>query len=406
MAASFYTQPEGPALQSLHWELTRSDTVNIACARLSPDNGRSWAASEAISTHEERPDGVFRRFPMPGFVDPASGRLLMLRLEAVFASDTPKLDGPKSWCLHYTLTERNGTLVSEGQAMQDGEEFDAAHPFPGHWVGRNAIMMGAISNAPLSLPDGSILIPCQITPLGEDGEYANLGGGYTYSEILPLRLSWKEDGSPRWEALSPIKGDPGLSTRGLIEPVLGLLEDGRILLVMRGSNDVKPELPGYKWCAISSDGGNSWSEVAPWTYDDGTPFFSPSSCPQLVARSSGELLWFGNISESNPVGNAPRYPLVMGRVDRKSGLLVRDSVTSIDTRGEEDAAALQLSNFYAREDRETGDIVVHCARLFAGQREGEPLDWTADALLYRVTPEWTDPKKPSPSAVEPATRVS
>jgi hypothetical protein len=169
-----------------------------------------------------------------------------------------------------------------------------------------------------------------------------------------------------------------------LEPTLGILRNGRVLMVLRGSNDVRPELPGTKWFVTSCDGGCSWSNPTPWTYTDGEAFFSPSACSQLLKHSSGRLFWLGNIAPQNPRGNSPRYPLVIGEVDCDSGLLKRDSVFAIDDRRPGDHESMHLSNFYAREDRETGDVILHCSRLFANRQPDTPLDWTADALVYRI----------------------
>src|SRR5690606_29493346 len=112
-------------------------------------------------------------------------------------------------------------------------------------------------------------------------------------------------------------------------PTIARLGDGRLLMVMRGSNDTWPPqelgdperyLPGYKWHSLSDDGGRTWSTPAPWTDTNGRNFYSPSSCSQLVPHSSGRLFWFGNVTPRNPIGNGPRYPMAMAEVDTKSGL--------------------------------------------------------------------------------------
>jgi hypothetical protein len=182
-----------------------------------------------------------------------------------------------------------------------------------------------------------------------------------------------------------VAGDPRLSTRGFFEPTLGELADGAILMVMRGSNDKSPELPGYKWFSRSVDGGQNWSEPRPWTYQDGEAFFSPSSCSQLIPYSDGRLFWAGNICRENPRGNAPRYPFILAEVDLESGLVIKDSVTVIDELREGESPYLTLSNFLVREDRPTGDLLLHMTRLFAHDfRENQQVNWTADALLTRI----------------------
>ena len=384
MAGSFYTQRDGLALGSFHWQLTRSDTIDIAFSRFSSDNGRTWTASQQIATREDRPGGVLRRFVYPGYFDAHSGKLLFFWMEGLLPEDSPIKDGVRQWYLRLAVSEDGGkTRCVDEPIICEGAEFSASHPLPGHYVGKNATQIGATTCVPLTLADGTILVPCQMSPLGDDGEYFNPGGGYSYKEALVLRGTWNGN-TLEWNAGERVVPDARRTTRGMLEPTLGLLGDGRVLIVMRGSNDVRPELPGIKWFSISGDGARTWSAPASWTFDDGEEFFSPSSCSQLLAHSGGKLLWLGNIAPENPQGNAPRYPLVMGEVDLDSGLLKRDSIRTVDTRQEGESEALQLSNFYAREDRATGNIIVHCTRLFPHQKPGAPLDWSADALQYSV----------------------
>src|SRR5262249_54412976 len=135
-----------------------------------------------------------------------------------------------------------------------------------------------------------------------------------------------------WRAAEPVKGDPQRCSRGMDEPTLARLADGRLLMLLRGSNAGKPSLPGYRWMSWSSDGGWHWSTPEPWTYTGGQPFFSPSACSQLLRHSNGRLYWIGHITPANPRGNRPRYPVVLGALDETSGLLIRDTVIPIDDR--------------------------------------------------------------------------
>jgi hypothetical protein len=56
-------------------------------------------------------------------------------------------------------------------------------------------------------------------------------------------------------------------------------------------------------------------------------------------------------------------------------------VTVIDDRREGESDQLTLSNFYAREDRETGDLLLHMPRLFARETDE---GFSADLLLQRI----------------------
>src|SRR5262249_23861116 len=182
-----------------------------------------------------------------------------------------------------------------------------------------------------------------------------------------------------WRSSEPVKGDPTKSTRGMDEPTLASLADGRLMMVMRGSNDKKPSLPGYKWVSYSREGGFHWTEPKPWAYDNGEPFFSPSACSQLLRNSNGKLYWLGHISTTNPAGNRPRYPVYAGEVDQNTGLLIRDSLVLVDDRRPGEDQILILYSLYAREDRQTSQIALHMSRVFAF-KDG----WAGDAMLYRI----------------------
>jgi hypothetical protein len=53
----------------------------------------------------------------------------------------------------------------------------------------------------------------------------------------------------------------------------------------------------------------------------------------------------------------------------------------VDDRQPGDDERMTLSNFAAREDRESREIVVHMTRLFAFQN-----GWMGDAFAYRIEP--------------------
>lgn len=393
-AHTFYTSRSGTSLISCHGESTRSDTTDSIWQRFSSDNGRTWTPAVRVATSQPTARGTHRRYRRPGFVDPATGVLLTMVIEGTLPTDNP-LEGMKHWTLRYELSRDGGhTVWHEGPVVENAPGYSAEHPLPGVWVGRNGIMIGDTTCIPIGLRNGAILVPVQICPVGPHGTYHNPGGGYTYHDAAVLIGRWNGSGRLDWRLSALVRGDPARSTRGVLEPTLAELPDGRVLMVLRGSNDRKPGLRGYRWHAFSRDGGVTWSEPQPWTYTDGEPFFSPSSCSQLLTHSTGRLYWIGNISPTNPRGNLPRYPLVIGEVDTRSGLLARESLRTIDDRGPDDTETLRLSNFYAREDRATRDILVHCSPYGRGgavlnaSATSRPaqrlLDSTGDAFLYRI----------------------
>jgi BNR repeat-like domain len=377
MAYAFYTQPRGGEMISIEERWSRSDTVDFAFIRRSHDYGRTWSAPVARATREQLSDGILRRQPRCGFVD-HQGRYLEFWCEGVLPSDDP-LEGLRRWNIYFRVS-RDGcrTFDAPTQVIHAGAEFHSGHPLPGVWTGKNCVMLGEMTCVPISTPDGRVLLPVEITPLAPDGQLYNPAGTRTYTDALVLIGKWR-GAQLEWSASEPIRGNPERSTRGMDEPTIEYLDQGRLLMVLRGSNDRRPELPGYRWFSLSHDGGLRWTPPQPWTYNDGREFFSPSACSQLVRHTSGRLFWLGNITSENPRGNRPRYPFVMGEVDRETGLLRRESILTIDTLQSGEDPILSLSNFYARVDRLTREIVIHMTRLFA-----RPEEWAGDAYLYRV----------------------
>ena len=394
---AYYTRAAGHELVSVHTYHTRSDTADLAVYRRSSDGGATWGAATEVVTGERRAGGTWRRYPRAGTVDAATDRYVTVRVEGVLPTDEP-LEGMRQWMLHYAVSEDGGRtdvvdepLVHAGSDA-DGAPFDADHPLPGVWRGRAGVMLGDLTCVPMTLRGGrdagDILVPCQICPVGPDGAFVNKGGGFTFHDTAVLHGRWV-DGGPRlrWQMSERIIGDPLRSTRGFLEATIAELSPGRLLAVMRGSNDVRPELPGYRWYAISEDCGWTFGAVRPWTDTAGVPLHSPSACSQLLDHTDGRLFWLGNLCKGNPRGNSPRYPIVIAEVDRGSGLLRRDTITAIDDRQPGEPERLTLSNFYAREERGSGDILLYLPRFHARVNPFEAVNFEADNMVYRIAVE-------------------
>ena len=378
MAYAFYTRTKGLDMISIEQRWTRSDTVDSSYYRHSSDNGRTWSAPEERITGQRTANGMLRRHTRAGFADPHTGWFLDFWTEGTLPNDDP-LEGLRQWNIYYRISRDGGrTFGPPVQVIHKGAEYNATHAMPNVWTGKNCIMTGDNTCIPITAPGGRMLLPAQLSIVAPDGSLYNPGGGYTWTESALLHGRWR-NGNLEWEMSERIAGSTDVTTRGMVEPTIAFLEGGRLMMILRGSNDRKPELHSYKWICFSTDGGMKWSKPAPWTYDDGSHFFSPSACSQLLDHSSGRLFWLGNINPTNPRGNRPRYPFVVGEVDRRTGLLRKASVRIADTLKSGESDQLTLSNFYAREDRATKEVCVHMTRLFALQ-DG----WEGDGSLYRI----------------------
>jgi len=192
----------------------------------------------------------------------------------------------------------------------------------------------------------------------------------------------------RWEVSKPLYVPRRVAGRGLMEPVIAELTDGRLLLVMRGSNHVFPPDPkvtvengGHKWMSVSEDGGRTWSAVTDLRYDTGEQFYSPSAFARLLRHSrTAKLYCFLNISPNPTHGNAPRYPLYIAEVDEAAAAIRKTTLTVIDDRDpDSDPEELQLSNFSVFENRETGEFELYLTRY-----DETPVPFMANAYKYVI----------------------
>ena len=385
MAATYYNSLLPSSLVSYHGLISKSDTLDVSYIRFSENSGKSWSEPLEYQTKFDRCGGTERRHLHGGVVIPGSGLYVNFSMHGIFPNDNP-LEGMTHWKLSYSVSMDGGrTNIIEEQIIHEGMQYDEKHFMPGVTEGCNCVMIGDYGQRPLLRAGGLILMPVMTTPVGPDGRYFNPGGGYTWTDCMLLIGKIQPDHKIKWTCSERISLTPDKTTRGLIEPTIAELADGAILMVMRGSNDANPSLPGYKWYSLSKDGGYTWAMPEPWRYDTDESFFSPSSCSQLIPHSNGHLYWMGNITGENPKGNGPRYPLVLGEVDAQTGLLVKDSIAIVDDKQAGESPWLQLSSFYAREDFETNDILLHMTRSYANDyRKNGVVDFTADALLYRI----------------------
>lgn len=357
---------------------------------ISVDNGHSWKRSPMTPNFDKGLPYGYRRNETTSLFDPAAQSLLTI----VNALDTPGLD-PKiheppvaleNWYLRYRVSTDEGKSWLFDEPIVQAGSYRPNHPFNDIWVGTNCIFLGDNGCIPIVTQSGRILLPAQMTLVGPGGKLWNPTGGRTYTDALVLIGTWTDEHRITWRASQRVAGDPKRSTRGMIEPTLAEFPDGRILMVLRGSNDGKArpnyQFPSYKWFSISRDDGETWSKPEPWTYEDGQPFFSPSSMSTLFRHSSGRYFWVGNLTTTNCQGNRPRWPLIVGEVSPKNLKLVRKSARIVDTEQPEDRSQgrLDLSHFTLLEDRETKEIVLVYPRSHNGYKTRE---WATVRLALR-----------------------
>jgi hypothetical protein len=395
---TFYNKSEGVSMIKVSSTASRSDTVDTSILSITED-GEHYERIRDLVPVKTIPQGTVRDYYRVSLVCPGSvvpdgrERLVMFSTKALLPTDNP-LEGMMNWTLWYQVSFDGGrTIAYEKQVIQKGDEYNAMHSLRGVNTGKNCIMLGDHTELPCLTKyqkdpkeNNKIILGVQISNTDENGNYYNPGSGFTFTYCALLHGKWDENSQLQWDLSEPIKISPDLSRRGLIEPAIAEMPDGRILMVMRGSNQGRNDnpttaIPGYRWYSVSSDGGYTWSEAKPWLYDTQENFYSPSSCSQLLWHSNGKLYWIGNISESNPFGNMPRYPLVIGEVDPESLLLKKDSVSVVATREEDQSEWVTYSNFYAKENRVTKNIEINITPYHVVKND--PYNRT-NAYIYEV----------------------
>ena len=354
-----------------------SDRPSETYVSFSDNNGETWGSERKIATYVVNKDMVTRYSFMP-WLDKENNILFLFSTEITMYHDEVLSGLARRKTFYQISKDRGYTFTKKKQIIEEGNEFDEVHYMKNVWYGRNSASIG---NIPLKISRNEILIPMYYFPLSDDGGLYNPIGAYTYTNVIFLHGFWKNGYTKlEFQSSEPLTIDPFLSTRGLSEPATEMLSNGELITIMRGSNDKRKDLPGYKWVSVSDDSGWTWSKPKPFTYDDGEKIFSPASFSVLYKHSSGRIFWIGNISKKNPIGNWPRFPLVIGELDEEKYSLKRNTITIIDTKKEYEKDSLQLSNFSVYEDRETKEIIVTLSRLFAN----DPKDWTAPCMMYRI----------------------
>jgi len=380
-----YCSAKRPRLMQIYHEQSSSDRPAAAYCRFSEDNGRTWNDPKLLATCDKEGDRVIIPSVGPAFLDVMENRFLLFQLHTpIRADDSWVLSGLVYRRFFYQVSNDEGrTFTYWTPVIERGKEFSEDHPFKGVFMGRNSAW---IANSPVKISSGEILVPLVVLVLDEKGEklwtpYKEKNIPWFFDAVF-LIGRWKGDSSLEWVTSQAVKISPTLSTEGLDEPAVAELNDGRILCICRASNYGKPDIPSYKWMAISEDNGKTWSEPEPLRYSDGGVLYSSASYSSLIHHSNGRIYWIGNISPSNPYGMFPRHPLVIAEIDEDNLGVKRETVTIIDTRMEgEIEYPFQLSNFGVYEDRETGEVVVTLPRLFPN----DPNDWTAPCMKYSIT---------------------
>jgi hypothetical protein len=371
-------------------EEVKDDVGDNVRARWSMDNGRTWDAFVPVqpSNNVHYAGVTVWEGEGPSVFDPVTGVLVQAWLRQIV------VDGLYH-CFTYTRLSRDlGRTWSEPQQLryEDGAAFDPRAPKQAAFLDHNE---GYFGNNLLVRKDGTIVHV--LAHSNAPGDAKNRQRPWRMGSVLFLGRWNAARKDYDWTPGARVEISPDRSARGLMEPEVAELSDGRLLVVWRGSthgwDGSVAKLPGRKFFSLSTDGGRTLTPPAVWKYDDGSDFYSPSSIHRMVRHSvSGKLYWLGNLCATPPSGNSPRYPLVIAEVDEAKAALKRSTVTAIDDRQPGQSASVQFSNFSLLENRETHEFELY---LTTYGQESDPADWaTADSTKYFVKLQDSSATKP------------
>lgn len=367
----------GPKLEKREWQAVEinDDVHDNQVARWSTDNGRTWTkfvplkpssnvVSNGVTVWEGGGAGTY---------DPASGLLVDMWLRQIAGG------GVYNNFSYFRLSGDLGKTWTTPKQLryEAGEPFDPDQPVKPGFLRNN---QGYTGNNILRHSNGTLIHCLAHAKAAGDGQ--NEKRVWKMGSLCFIGKWDTAANDYQWTAGKPVEVSPEVSSRGLMEPEAAELKDGRVLVVWRGSNTGKT--PGRRWFSLSSDGGKTLSPVQEWKYDDGSPYYCPSSFHRMIRHSvSKKLYWIGNICATPPSGNSPRYPLVIAEVEETIPALKKKTVTVIDDRRPGQGAGIQFSNFSLLENRETHALELH---LTTYGQEADPKDWaTADNYKYTLT---------------------
>ena len=366
----------GPDLQmrEIRGQEIVDDVHSGRAQRFSHDNGKTWTKFERIPSSDVRYKGVtvWEGSNYSPTYDPVAGVLLSVWLRQIASG------GQYNQATYYRLSWDYGRTWTNLKQLcyEAGDQFDPENPLAPGFLKRNQAYFGVDI---LRHSNGTLIHP--VAHANAPGDAGNDSRPWRMGSLCFIGKWDAAAKDYKWTAGKRVEILPNVSSRGLMEPAIAELKDGRVLVIWRGSNT--STTPGRKWFSVSTDGGMTLSEVRELKYDDGSSFYSSSSFHRMIRHGvTGKLYWVGNISPGPPSGNSPRYPLVMAEVDEQIPALVKHTVTAIDDRQPHQTPAIQFSNFSLLEDRETHALVLYltCYGEFPGA-----VVYTADNYKYVVT---------------------
>ncbi len=359
-------------------EMDFSVTKNLL--RISEDNGRTWKTTDYAHWEEKRGDRIAnRRYPVYHF---DTNHAILIEFVTESESWASKEDGSfgpynrdylpfRTARIFYRFsTDEGASWGPTRQLIQKGACYNEIHWADGIYYDKNMGTFEGLMRA-VQLRDGSLVLPIGLTLLGEDGElikWPDRFGEEIWAVMgcATLKGRWNEGLSDiEWEISNHVTV-PEYMSRSLCEPAVAELDDGKLMMIMRGNATAWQTMPGVKFYCISKDGGRTWGPAVPLTYPNGDFVYSPGSYPNLFCSSkNGKVYMIANILPTPPRQSDPRYPLKIVEIDQTYFWALPETETVIQDREERHSDMIRFSNWQRIEDRETGNPVIFMTESLA-----------------------------------------
>ena len=258
----------GSTTEEVLTEEHTSDQFQRPLRRRSGDNGRTWTAFEPLGSvwPYAKDDFIWWAPGWPSFHYDAATRVtvaMWLRQQVV--------DG-RYYNHTFARISRDCGLTWRAPKLlryEAGDDFAPDQPLKSGFLHNNGAYMG---QKVIQRRDGALVyVVCGVripsaapdpNPRGVSvwdtpADSRNIGSLCFIGRWNPTQRDYD------WTAGKPVWLPRQVATRGLMEPDVAELRDGRILVVWRGSNDgtSRTKFPGRKWFSVSTDGGATLSPV-------------------------------------------------------------------------------------------------------------------------------------------------